>query len=148
MGKTIQMIALLCSDDQKPNMVVACVIPLRYSRQPNMFSSPTVAIMQWKHEIETHADGMKVLVWHGQSRDKDTKELKKYDVVRNFSADILFLLNFIQVLTTYAVLESCFRKQQSGFKRKGQIVKEPSPMHSIRWNRVIVGTSFLPPYGY
>ena len=44
----------------------------------------------------------------------------------------------IQVLTSYAVLESCFRKQQSGFKRKGHIVKEPSPLHQIRWNRIIV----------
>jgi DNA repair protein RAD16 len=35
-------------------------------------------------------------------------------------------------------MESCFRKQQSGFKRKGMIVKESSPLHSIKWNRVIV----------
>lgn len=44
----------------------------------------------------------------------------------------------VQVLTTYAVLESCFRKQQSGFKRKGLIVKESSPLHQIKWNRIIV----------
>jgi len=45
--------------------------------------------MQWKNEITTHTDGMKVLVWHGASRITDVNELKKYDVV----------------LTTYAVLE-------------------------------------------
>ena len=43
-----------------------------------------------------------------------------------------------KVLTTYAVLESSFRKQQSGFKRKGVIIKEASIMHSIKWNRVII----------
>ncbi|KAH9950151.1 SNF2 family N-terminal domain-containing protein [Amylocystis lapponica] len=107
MGKTIQMISLLVSDAGiKPNLVVA----------------PTVAIMQWRNEIETHTTGFKVLVWHGSARESDIKELKKYDVV----------------LTTYAVLESCFRKQHSGFKRKGMIIKEKSPLHAIKWNRIIL----------
>jgi DNA repair protein RAD16 len=43
-----------------------------------------------------------------------------------------------QVLTTYAVLESCYRKQNSGFKRRGQIVKEPSALHRLHWNRIVV----------
>ncbi|OCH85032.1 hypothetical protein OBBRIDRAFT_740586 [Obba rivulosa] len=107
MGKTIQMISLLISDaGARPNLVVA----------------PTVAIMQWRNEIATHTDGLKVLVWHGSSRESDIKEMKKYDVV----------------LTTYAVLESSFRKQQSGFKRKGKIIKERSPVHAIHWNRIIL----------
>jgi DNA repair protein RAD16 len=42
------------------------------------------------------------------------------------------------VLTTYAVLESSFRKQQSGFKRKGQIIKEKSPLHQITWARIVL----------
>lgn len=41
--------------------------------------------MQWRNEIEAHTDGMKVLVWHGASRESSTKELKKYDVVCNRS---------------------------------------------------------------
>ncbi|KAG1759066.1 SNF2 family N-terminal domain-containing protein [Suillus occidentalis] len=106
MGKTIQMISLFVSDLKRPNLVVA----------------PTVAIMQWRNEINTHTEGMNVLVWHGASRVSNPKELEKYDVV----------------LTTYAVMESCFRKQQSGFKRKGLIVKEPSPLHQIKWNRIIL----------
>ncbi|KAI0366201.1 hypothetical protein BV20DRAFT_972087 [Pilatotrama ljubarskyi] len=108
MGKTIQMISLIVSDHgAKPNLVVA----------------PTVAIMQWRNEIELHTDNLlKTLVWHGASRESSINELKKYDVV----------------LTSYAVLESCFRKQHSGFKRKGKIVKEKSPLHAIEWNRVIL----------
>ncbi|KAG5642615.1 hypothetical protein DXG03_002485 [Asterophora parasitica] len=106
MGKTIQIISLFVSDGLKPNLVVA----------------PTVAVMQWRNELQSHTDGLKVLVWHGSSRESNTKELQKYDVV----------------LTTYAVMESCFRKQQSGFKRKGMIVKEKSPIHQIRWNRIVL----------
>ncbi|KAI0772507.1 SNF2 family N-terminal domain-containing protein [Trametes elegans] len=108
MGKTIQMISLMYSDrGAKPNLVIA----------------PTVAIMQWRNEIEMHTDNvLKTLVWHGSSRESSINELKKYDVV----------------LTSYAVMESCFRKQHSGFKRKGKIVKEKSPLHAIEWNRVIL----------
>ncbi|KAI0289521.1 SNF2 family N-terminal domain-containing protein [Russula brevipes] len=106
MGKTIQMIALMVSGSAKPNLVVA----------------PTVAIMQWRNEIDTHTSGMDVLVWHGALRITDPKELKKYDVV----------------LTTYAVVESCFRKQQTGFKRKGTIIKEKSPLHGVEWERVVL----------
>ncbi|KAF7969408.1 hypothetical protein HWV62_27403 [Athelia sp. TMB] len=106
MGKTIQIIALLVSDRQKPNLVVA----------------PTVAVMQWRNEIEAHTSGLKVLVWHGASRESDIEELQKYDVV----------------LTTFSVLESCFRKQQSGFKRRGQIIKETSPLHEINWKRIVL----------
>jgi len=36
--------------------------------------------MQWKHEIETHAEGFEVCLWHGQGRMK-AEQLKKYDVV-------------------------------------------------------------------
>jgi len=68
----------------------------------------------------------------------------------------LLLLTFCwKVLTTYAVLErwsstnfphgwdtyaygSCFRKQETGFKRKGAMIKEESPVHQMRWNRIIV----------
>jgi DNA repair protein RAD16 len=84
--------------------------------------------MQWRNEIESHTDNMKVLVWHGASRETNIKEIMKYDAV----------------LTTYAVVESCFRKQVYGFKRKGHIVREKSPIHAITWNRVIVSihTSF------
>ena len=106
---------------------------------------PTVAIMQWRNEIEAHTDNMlKTLVWHGSSRETNVKELKKYDVVRLKLPELPtlgFLIILMQVLTSYAVLESCFRKEHSGFKRKGVIVKERSPLHAIKWNRIIVRRS-------
>ena len=99
-----------------------------HSTGAHLRNRPTVAIMQWRNEIEAHSVGLDVLVWHGSTRETDVKSLKKHDVI----------------LTTYAVLESCFRKQQSGFKRKGMIVKEKSALHAIHWNRVIVRTSWRP----
>jgi len=48
-----------------------------------MVVAPVVALMQWKHEIETHAEGFTVCLWHGQGRMK-ADELKKYDVVGRF----------------------------------------------------------------
>ncbi|TIA73996.1 hypothetical protein E3P92_01431 [Wallemia ichthyophaga] len=106
MGKTIQTIALLLSDRKKPNLIVA----------------PTIAVVQWKNEIESYTDGMNVLLWHGASRTKNIADLKKYDVV----------------MTSYSVMESAFRIQQYGRQRKGSKIKEPSPLHAINWHRIIL----------
>ncbi len=66
MGKTIQTIALLLSDKKKPNLVVA----------------PTVAIMQWKSEIEKHTNNtLSVYVFHGANKNNNITQLKKFDVV-------------------------------------------------------------------
>lgn len=66
MGKTIQTIALLLSDKQKPNLVIA----------------PTVAIMQWREEILKHTDNaLTVHVFHGSNRTKKQSDLEKFDVV-------------------------------------------------------------------
>ena len=84
---------------------------------------PTVAIMQWKNEIEAHTEPpLRVLVWHGAAREADAAKLAAYDVV----------------LTTYAVLESAFRKQVKGFTRGNKIIKERSPVHAVEWGRVVV----------
>ncbi|KAL1408272.1 DNA repair protein rad16 [Vanrija albida] len=106
MGKTIQTIALLLSEPRrKPSLVVA----------------PVVALMQWKHEIETHAEGFTTCLYHGSHRVK-AAELKKYDVV----------------LTSYGTLEAAFRRQQLGFKRQNLMIKEKSALHSFQWFRVIL----------
>ncbi|KAF9371508.1 DNA repair protein rad16 [Podila verticillata] len=106
MGKTIQMISLLLTEPGKPNLIVA----------------PTVAIVQWKNEINDHAPSLKVLIFHGPNRTGSMSELTKHDVV----------------LTTYSILESAYRKQKYGFKRQGMTVKEDSLLHRIKWHRVIL----------
>jgi DNA repair protein RAD16 len=109
MGKTIQTIALFMYDR---------------SKRPNLVVGPTVALMQWKNEIEKHTDpgSLKVLLYHGAKRSNDVEELNQYDVI----------------LTSYSVLESVYRKQRSGFKRKAGIVKEESALHAIPFYRVIL----------
>ncbi|CAH02333.2 DNA repair protein RAD16 [Kluyveromyces lactis] len=108
MGKTIQTIALLMSDiTRKPSLVVA----------------PTVALMQWKNEIEQHTNKkLSVYMYHGANRTNNLGDFKDVDVI----------------LTTYAVLESVYRKQVYGFKRKAGTVKEKSLLHSINFYRVIL----------
>ncbi|PWN42300.1 hypothetical protein IE81DRAFT_290445 [Ceraceosorus guamensis] len=106
MGKTIQMISLFLSDRQKPILVVL----------------PTVAIMQWKHEIAKYTEDFKVMVWHGATRESDVDEIRRNDVV----------------LTSYGILESAYRKEHAGFRRKGELHKERSALHAVRWHRVVL----------
>ncbi|RKP31004.1 nucleotide excision repair protein [Metschnikowia bicuspidata] len=109
MGKTIQTIALFMSDLQK---------------RPNLVVGPTVALMQWKHEIEAHTKpgSLKVLLFHGANRISTAQELEQYDVI----------------LTSYAVLESVYRKERYGFKRVNGVVKQKSPLHAVQFYRVVL----------
>ncbi|BGP15209.1 hypothetical protein JCM10213_000839 [Rhodosporidiobolus nylandii] len=111
MGKTIQTISLILSD-WSPS----------HPKGSTLVLAPTVAIMQWKSEIEKFTTGFKVLVFHGSNRLSNAKEMEKYDVV----------------LTSYAVLESTFRREQKGFTKKGKVLKEDSILHKVKWHRVIL----------
>lgn len=111
MGKTIQTISLILSD-WEPN----------HPKGSTLVLAPTVAIIQWKNEIEKFTQGFKVLVFHGQNRISKAKELENYDVV----------------LTSYAVMESNFRRENKGFTRKGKLMKEDSILHKVKWHRVIL----------
>ena len=63
--------------------------------------------MQWKNEIAAHTEGLKVLVWHGSSRESNCEELQKYDVVclSKLVDDQFDRYNLTKVLTTYSVME-------------------------------------------
>jgi len=106
MGKTLQTIALFLSERASPTLVI----------------SPAVALIQWHDEIKkyTPEGAFKVMVYHGTDRTTDVEELKKHDII----------------ITTYAIIENAFRKESYGFKRKGELVKQKSPLHAIDWARV------------
>lgn len=70
MGKTIQTISLILSD-WSPS----------HPKGSTLVLAPTVAIMQWKSEIEKFTKGFKVLVYHGTNRISNVKEMENYDVV-------------------------------------------------------------------
>ena len=110
MGKTIQTIALILTDHDPAIKTHTLIL------------APTVAIMQWRNEFNKFTSGLKVCVWHGGNRTNDVKEILKFDII----------------LTSYAVLESSFRRQNTGYKKKGELLKEDSVLHSIKWHRVIL----------
>lgn len=109
MGKTIQTIALFMADKDR--------------KEPILVIAPTVAIIQWRNEIDQHTGGkLSMLIFHGNNRTRSKKEIMEHDVV----------------LTTYALVGSVYRKQQSGFKRKSGIVKEASLLHKIQFHRIVL----------
>ncbi|KAE8440604.1 hypothetical protein EG329_007039 [Mollisiaceae sp. DMI_Dod_QoI] len=112
MGKTIQAVSLIMSDWP--------------AKQPSLVLIPPVALMQWQQEISSYTDGtLKTFVFHGTNRQTNNisvKELKKYDVI----------------LMSYNSLESMYRKQEKGFKRKDGMHKERSVIHQIQFHRVIL----------
>lgn len=89
-----------------------------------MVVCPAVALVQWKSEIETHTPPklFSILQYHGQTRPRDEELLSQYDIV----------------LTTYATVENEWRRQQSGFKRKGETVKQSSTLHAVQWGRIVL----------
>ncbi|PIA13127.1 hypothetical protein COEREDRAFT_49822 [Coemansia reversa NRRL 1564] len=114
MGKTLQTIALMLVNHMRPTLVIC----------------PTVALLQWKAEIEAATDALSVFVFHGDERDKLVakdrsiikEELDKYDVL----------------LTTYGVVETAYRREYHGYRRKGQLHHEKSPLHSVNWYRIVL----------
>lgn len=112
MGKTIQAVSLIMSDWP--------------AKQPTLVLIPPVALMQWQQEIASYTDGcLKTFVYHGtnaQTKGATLQELLKYNVI----------------LMSYNSLESMYRKQEKGFKRKGGLHKEQSLIHQIQFHRVIL----------
>lgn len=58
----------------------------------------------------------------GANREASIDKLKEFDVI----------------LTTYSIIESSFRAQEYGRKRKGELIKEQSPLHTIHFHRVVL----------
>ncbi|KAK0522956.1 DNA repair protein rad16 [Tilletia horrida] len=115
MGKTVQMISLMLTDEKRRKAIDKA--------RATLVVAPTVAIMQWSNELAKYAPQFKVVLWHGANRAAvDSDEMRKADVV----------------LTSYAVLESSFRRQETGFVRKGEKFTEKSAVHTMEWRRVVL----------
>lgn len=112
MGKTIQAVSLIMSDYPAKN--------------PSLVLIPPVALMQWQQEIGDYTDGtLRTFVFHGTNKNTkgvSVKELKKYDVI----------------LMSYNSLESMFRHQEKGFRRKEELHFQKSVIHQIHFHRVIL----------
>ncbi|KAI0550805.1 hypothetical protein F4679DRAFT_541482 [Xylaria curta] len=112
LGKTIQAVSLIMSD--YPAKAATLVL------------LPPVALGQWQDEIATYTGGrLKTIVFHGtnaKAKNLTAKELKKFDVI----------------IMSYNSLESLYRKQEKGMKRKDGLYKEKSVIHQIKFHRVIL----------
>ncbi|EGX89655.1 DNA repair protein RAD16 [Cordyceps militaris CM01] len=112
LGKTIQAVSLIMSDYP--------------AKQPTLVLVPPVALMQWQSEIKSYTDGtLKTFVFHGtnaKTKGMQIKDLKKYDVI----------------MMSYNSLESIYRKQERGFKRKDGLYKAESVIHAIHFHRIIL----------
>ncbi|KFX92091.1 hypothetical protein V490_05574 [Pseudogymnoascus sp. VKM F-3557] len=112
MGKTIQAVSLIMSDYPAKN--------------PSLVLIPPVALMQWQQEIEQYTDGtLKTFVYHGTNsaaKGVTVATLRKYDVI----------------LMSYNSLESLYRFQEKGRKRKDEVAFQKSPVHQIQFHRVIL----------
>jgi DNA repair protein RAD16 len=112
MGKTIQAVSLIMSDYP--------------AKDPTLVLVPPVALMQWSNEISDYTSGkLKVLVVHNtnaKSRNLTPRIIRSYDVV----------------MMSYNSLESMFRKQEKGWTRGDTITKEDSPIHTVKFHRLIL----------
>ncbi|KAI0438542.1 hypothetical protein F4803DRAFT_534649 [Xylaria telfairii] len=112
LGKTIQAVSLIMSDYP--------------AKIPTLVLLPPVALGQWQDEIATYTgQKLKTIVFHGtnaKAKNLTVKELKKFDVI----------------IMSYNSLESLYRKQEKGIKRKDGLYKEKSVIHQIKFHRVIL----------
>lgn len=112
LGKTIQAVSLIMSDFPAP--------------KPTLVLVPPVALMQWRSEIASYTGGaLKTFVYHGtnaETKGMTAKKMKGYNVI----------------MMSYNSLESMYRKQEKGFKRKDGLYKEKSLIHSIHFHRIIL----------
>jgi DNA repair protein RAD16 len=112
MGKTIQAVSLIMSD-----------FP---AKDPTLVLVPPVALMQWCNEINDYTNGkLKVLIVHNtnvKAKNLSVKTIRAHNVV----------------IISYNSLESMYRKQEKGWSRGENIVKEDSPMHAVKFHRVIL----------
>ncbi|OBA26329.1 hypothetical protein HANVADRAFT_25403 [Hanseniaspora valbyensis NRRL Y-1626] len=117
LGKTIQSIALIINNSKRKTTLVV---------------APTVALMQWKDEIAKHTNNhLKTFLFYGPQRNKIAENLTNDELNKVFC-------EYDVVLTTYAVLESCYRREKYGVQRKNRKVKEKSLLHNFHWHRVIL----------
>ncbi|CAN1843606.1 ATP-dependent helicase rhp16 [Linum perenne] len=110
MGKTIQAISLVLLQREKRKILSALETSTSGSSshssriKTTLVICPVVAVTQWVSEIErfTKEGSVKVLVYHGANRGKNSKKFADYDFV----------------ITTYSIVESEFRKYMMPPKNK------------------------------
>lgn len=89
-----------------------------------------ISLYQWQSEIKkyTKPNSLNVLIFHGPNRLDNAEEIKKYDVI---------LTSYSTIETDYRFFIYCIlltiliRQETKGFKRKGEVIKKTSVLHSM-----------------
>lgn len=134
LGKTVEVIALICSHKR--------AAPLGVDPEPattilksaaTLIIAPPSILQQWKSEVQNHAPGLKVMIYEGiQAVDQDTDDQKLLQQ----------LLEQDVVLTTYHVLgkeihySSATRERDLRHEKKYK--QRQSPLVRIDWWRVVL----------
>eukprot|EP00929_Paragymnodinium_shiwhaense_P049077 TRINITY_DN24769_c1_g3_i1.p1 TRINITY_DN24769_c1_g3~~TRINITY_DN24769_c1_g3_i1.p1 ORF type:complete len:1067 (-),score=226.70 TRINITY_DN24769_c1_g3_i1:152-3352(-) len=99
LGKTITTLALILSDTASAPKV----------NGPNLIVCPLSVLFNWAEQLRLHAPGLRVRLYHGPDRDKETSRFRAFDVT----------------LTTYDIVRADSKEQMSG-------------LAAAKWHRVVL----------
>ena len=132
MGKTVQTIATILVNRIEKTNVEQCkewkMSDVKHdfkgsliARGKTLIIVPTIALRQWKSEIArfTEENALSVLIYHGDGRETERKQLTKADIV----------------LTTYKIMEIEYRKATAGTKIECSICKKKFYPEKLRIHR-------------
>jgi len=112
-GKTVQMIALMCAN--------RCPVD---NPRPNLIVCPVSLTSQWKDEIRfwSKRTFRKIIIYHGPKRPKKISELQKADII----------------ITTYGLVgNECLQKKRSD-DDDDFLEKPEGPLHRVKYWRIIL----------
>jgi superfamily II DNA or RNA helicase len=95
LGKTLQVLTLL---QHLKNEFLADA--------PHLLIAPTSLLFNWKEEAEKFCPDLKVMIYHGTDREKDQKELLKYDLIITSYGTVLKDIDFLKAISfQYLILD-------------------------------------------
>ncbi len=86
LGKTLQVLALILYIKQKN----------KRKKNVNLVVAPTTLIFNWQQEIEKFCPSLTTYIHWGTTRNKDTKEWKKYDIILTSYGTLANDIDFIR----------------------------------------------------
>ena len=133
LGKTVEMIALICLHQNRKSTIdkVESWTPLRHTHA-TLIITPLSILRQWEDELQRHSPTLKVMVYAGFHHEADKNSQKT--IIENFTSHDV-------VLTTYALLarEIHYAPAPNRDLRHGKkYERRLSPINQLVWWRVVL----------